>query len=77
VDYYYKGPAVGIENGTLLIGWPCKRKSDGTGAPFGLRPIAAWPLQFILRVAVIDPQGMTSTLDFNDLQFDPNWKRPK
>lgn len=73
-NYIVRGPAVGIENGTLLIGWAARLKGD-TAQKFNLMPLAArWTERGTLRVIVLRPDGSTANLNVLELQFDPDRK---
>lgn len=76
---YVSGPAIGIENGTLLVGWPCRRvpaTADGSPPVYNMTAVAAhWTSEGTLCVAVLESDGRAGTHPFDMLQFDPEWSR--
>lgn len=81
-DFYYRktGPEVGVEGGCLFIGWPCRLRDPGTPG-YGLTPISLrWEASgdvATIWVAVMDVHGVVSVLDIEDIQFQPDWERPR
>ena len=70
------GPVVGIGDGTLLVGWPCRPKDSEPNTPFNLAPVMLWHgSASIAWVVTMDPHGNIKTQDVESLQFDPKWKR--
>ncbi len=77
---YRHGIVAGLTEGDLLIGWPCRHKdsansSGGGGTHFSLCPIATRWEGRKLWVATLNHKGLPFTFEFNELEFDPNWKR--
>lgn len=77
MSFYMSGPAVGIGDGTLLVGWPCRSANAHQDDPFNWSPCMAWIEEGKPRVLVLTPTG-NATLDWaTELQFDPTWKGKK
>jgi len=74
MSLYIRGPAVGIGDGTLLVGWRC-RVAESTDA-FRLYPLMVWVEDGRPRILAMDPDGKTTLHWATELQFDPTWKRP-
>lgn len=77
MSFYASGPAVGIGDGTLLVGWPCRPASANKGDPFNLSPCMVWIEDGKPRVLVVTPTGKTALHWATDLQFDPEWEGSK
>jgi hypothetical protein len=73
------GPTVGIGDGTLLIGWPCRRVGVDPEDRFHLVPVVVRPDSTrpgAMWVTVMDNTGHVGHVELGELQFDPKWKPP-